>query len=292
MTVFRALGKSFRIKNFKIAAYAWLFNLFFGIIVYWVFYRLFLLSTEDSIMAGDLTYYGFWTSLSEIVRQSGVGFSLIQWLILLLFLMYLLATVFISGGIFCVLINGERTSIQNLFHLSCGAFSKMMRVFFINIINWLLALFLSGVLGFLLLKIQEASGNESLFTVFLYIWLVLTFLILTFSIAIYDFSRIIRLRDERNFIYSFKAGIRNVLANKLNILTIFIFLLVITAILHLLLSVLLNQVEDLLPLLLLWIIYQVFILIKYYFKIIVMNAEAHLLAEPVRQPAEALDSSE
>jgi hypothetical protein len=290
MTVFRAIARSFKIKNMRIAAYAWLFNLLFGIIVYWAFHRLFSLSAGDSLLAQDPTYYNFWTSLSEIFRQAGVGLPLILSVIFLLILLYLVATIFIAGGIYGGLINEDRTSLQNLFHLSCGTFVKMFRVFLINIVNFALALFICALLGFLFLTIQKATGNESLIKTFFYIWAVLAGLILMFSIALYDFSRIIRLREERNFIYSFKQGIKAVLANKINILIIFIFLLLAAAFLHLLMSVILDRAENVLPLILLLVLYQVFIWLKYCFKIIVMNTEVNLLAEPVIQPTEEIDS--
>ncbi len=114
--------------------------------------------------------------------------------------------------------------------------------------------------------------------IFLWLWIVITALFLTFSAAIYDFSRIFKLRDDKNILYSFKKGIIFTFSNKLNILAIFVLYALSLAIIYLVYLLVMGIVHDLLYVFLVFLIYQGFIMVRYFLKIVVMRAEIRLLS--------------
>ncbi len=277
MNVFVALGKSFRFHNIKISLYPMFFNFWFSIVFYFIFYRMLGKVVGDSFISHEAATYGEWTVITEVLRALGPAAPLMISLLLILGLLFILVSIFVSGGIYGILVSEEGSSYRNLLHLSAENFFKMMKVFFINLVNWLVVAIISGLLAFVFFKTVESTYNESLVWPFIYIWGIVTALLVVYAIAAYDFSRIIRLRDERNFVYSYKKGMIAMFDNKLNVLVLFIVFAVVTVFSHLLLSVFMSQVGGLLHVLVIFLVFQGFIWFRYYLKTLIMNAEVHLV---------------
>jgi hypothetical protein len=231
----------------------------------------------NSFISHEAANFGEWTIIIETLRSLGHAAPLMVTLLLIFGALFILVSIFVSGGVYGILVSEEGSSYRNLLHLSAENFFKMLKVFFINLVNWIVVAIFSGLLAFIFSAIFEATYNESLVWPFIYIWVIVTGLLAVFAIAAYDFSRIIRLRDERNFVYSYKKGMMALFANKLNVLALFFVFAAITVFSHLLLSVFLNQLGDLLHVLLIFLVFQGFIWFRYYIKTLIMNAEVHLV---------------
>lgn len=277
MKLLKAITKSLGIKNIRIAIYAWLFNILFSIIIYFTFYKAISFAVSESIILNKLSSDGFFTCMIEIFRNyKGMLPTLIP-ICFFVIIAFSIISIFISGGIYSVLLNKEKNNFLNLISSSVENFFKMLKMFFINLVNFVVLFLLCLILGFLTWKIQNNSSNEFLIEILFYVWVFISIIISIFSIAIYDFSRIFRLKYDKNFLSSMKKGIKFVFSNKTYILLMFISYILAVIFVHILLSVILHQIESLSVLFITIIAYQIFILFKYYLKIVIMRTETNFI---------------
>jgi len=277
MKLLIAITKSLGIKNIRIAIYAWLFNILFSIIIYLTFYKAISFAVSESIILNKLSSDGFFTCMVEIFRNyKGILPTLIP-ICIFVIIAFSIISIFISGGIYSVLLNKEKNNFLNLISSSVENFFKMFKMFFINLVNLGIAFLLCLIFGFLIWKIQNNSSNEFLIEILFYFWVFISIIISIFSIAIYDFSRIFRLKYDKNFLSSMKKGIKFVFSNKIYIFLMFISYILAVIFVHILLSVILHQIEGLSVLFITIIAYQIFILFKYYLKIVIMRTEINFI---------------
>ncbi len=277
MKLLKAITKSLGIKNIRIAIYAWLFNILFSIIIYFTFYKAISFAVSESIILNKLSSDGFFTCMVEIFRNyKGMLPTLIP-ICFFVIIAFSIISIFISGGIYSVLLNKEKNNFLNLISSSVENFFKMLKMFFINLVNFVVVFLLCLILGFLTWKIQNNSSNEFLIEILFYVWVFISIIISIFSIAIYDFSRILRLKYDKTLLFSMKKGIKFVFSNKIIILLMFILYILSVIFIHILLSVILHQIESLSILFITIIAYQIFILFKYYLKIVIMRTETNII---------------
>jgi hypothetical protein len=277
MKLLKAITKSLGIKNIRIAIYAWLFNILFSIIIYFTFYKAISFAVSESIILNKLGSDGFFTCMVEIFgNYKGMLPTLIP-ICIFVIIAFSIISIFISGGIYSVLLNKEKNNFLNLISSSVENFFKMLKMFFINLVNFGVVFLLCLIFGFLIWKIQNNSSNEFLIEILFYVLIFISIIISIFSIAIYDFSRIFRLKYDKNFLSSMKKGIKFVFSNKIYILLMFISYILAVIFVHIFLSVILHQIENLSVLFITIIAYQIFILFKYYLKIVIMRTETNFI---------------
>lgn len=274
MEAIKSFLKSVNLNNMRAALYAWLFNFLFSLIAYYGFYKLFATAAGESLAAsgGDKGYSVF-NILVDIFHNYKGSMVLLFSILLVLVILFFLVAIFSAGGIYSVLIEERKATFTNLFYSSAESYLAMLKIFLVNLLNWTAALIIPVFSMVLFLKPGILKINESLVPFFFYPWLIISALILIFSMAIYDFSRISRLQEERHFLYSFKEGIKFVFSNKLNILILFLLYgvsLIIIYLLYMLISGLINTLKYTI---LIFIIYQVFMFLRYYLKMALMLAE-------------------
>ena len=273
----KAFLKGVGLKNVRPAVYAWFINFFFSLFIYLGFYWVFSGAAGKTKIAADVTgEIGLFTFLADISRNYNGSLSLLFSFALIAALLFFLISIFVSGGIYSVLVGDERTTFSNLIASSVENFFSMLKIFLVNILNWGAALFIPGSLLFLFLKIESLHLNETALQIFAYIWTVIIFLIFPFSTAIYDLSRVFKLKEDRNVFYSFKKAIIFAFLNKLNLAAVFLIYAVSLVVLFLIYAIFNHFLEDLLYALFLFIIYQGFILVRYFLKVVVMRAEIQL----------------
>ena len=153
-------------------------------------------------------------------------------------------------------------------------------VFYSHLVKLLCAHLLVINLVFIFWKTLERSFNETLFGIFIILFLVIALILMIFSVAVYDYSRIIRLKDGKNFFFSFKEGVRFVFKNKKNILSLFLFYIFSSVVLYFIFKLLMNVAENFLGMIFVFLFYQVFVLIRYILKIIIINGEFELIRIP------------
>ena len=260
------------------ALYIWFANFFFALFMYWGYYHLFSGAAGESKIAADITgETGIFTFLVDIAHNYGDGFSLLISLALLGILLFLPVSIFTAGGIYSVLFRDERTTFSNLIASSVENFFDMFKIFLINIVNWVAAAIIPVILLLAFTNSETLMHNETAIRLFTYGWIAITLLLYTFSTAIYDFSRILRLKEDRNVFYIFKEAFLFTFANKFNVLMIFLTYTVSLAVLFLVYIVFNHFLENVLFVFFLFIIYQGFLMTRYFLKIAVMRAEIKLM---------------
>ena len=269
------------IRNIRPAIYSWFFNFLFSIFIYYGYYKVFSIPAGRTLISGGSEgefKLGVFTFLTDILNHYQGSLPLVFSLAVVFTFVFLLVSVYVSAGIYTVLVENEKTSFTNLIANSTQNFFVMLRIALINLLNFLVALIVPALLMLIFVNTKSLYSNESLIGIFLWIWLAITALFLTFFTAVYDFSRIFKLRDDRNSLYSIKQGILFTFSNKLSILAIFILYAFSLVIIYLIYAVVMGLIQDLLYAILLFVVYQGFIMVRYYLKIVVMRAEIHLLS--------------
>jgi hypothetical protein len=274
----RAFFKSIGFKTIRPAVYAWFFNFCFSLLIYFGCYRVFSTAAGKSAIANDVYgEVGVFTFLADIARNYTGSLSLLFSIALLSILLFLAVSIYVSGGIYSVLVEEERGTLVNLVASSTENFLDMLKIFLACILVWLVALSVPGLMLLLFLKTKSLAYNETAVRIFTYLWIGITALLLTFAAVIYDFARIFKLKDDRNLWQTFKKTLRFTFSNKLNILVIFLLYGVSLVIFYLIYMVFVTLVEPLLYIFLVFIFYQGFMLVRYFFKVVVIRAEIKLI---------------
>jgi len=280
MNILRIIGRGFTLRSIKLAAYAWFYNMLLSFIIYFGFYMVFSISAGRSMIAEKIEMYGLFTTMLDIFNNFPGSFTLLVSICFYFAILYLMTSVFISAGIFSVMLEEEKATFFTLLSASIDNFFKFLKVFLINVVNFALALIPMAFLVFVFWMTLERTLDESLFGIFLVILFVIAMILLVFSVAIYDYSRIIRLKDGRNFFFSFREGVRFVFRNKKNILFLFLFYFISTGVLYIIFKLFMSVAEDFLGMIFVFILYQGFVLIRYFLKIIIINGEFELIRIP------------
>jgi hypothetical protein len=271
---FRGVG----LKNVKPAIYGWFFNFAFTIFIYYGYYKVFSIPAGNTLINEDGgAAISTFTFLTDILQHYKSSLPLVFSLAIVFTLGFLLASIYVSAGIYTVLVDEERTSFTNLIASSTQNFFSMLKISLINLLNFIAVLIVPVILLIIFFNIKSLYSNETLIGIFFWVWIAITALFLTFSAAIYDFSRIFKLRDDKNILYSFRKGIIFTFSNKLNILAIFVLYALSLVIIYLVYLLVMGVVHHLLYVFLVFLIYQGFIMVRYFLKIVVMRAEIRLL---------------
>ncbi len=275
----RAFFRGVGFKNIKPAIYGWFFNFAFTIFIYYGYYKVFSIPAGNTLLndAGGAKISTF-TFLADILHHYKGSLPLVFSLAFVFTIGFQLASIYISGGIYAVLVEEEKTSFTNLIAGSTQNFFSMLKIALINLINFIAALIIPVFSFIVFFNIKFLYSNESTIEIFFWLWIAITALFLTFSAAIYDFSRIFKLKDDKNILYSFKKGIKFTFSNKLNILAIFVLYALSLVIIYLVYALVMGVVHHLLYVFLLFLVYQGFMMVRYFLKIVVIRAEIRLLS--------------
>lgn len=267
------------IKTIRPALYGWFFNILITIFIYYTFYKAFSVPAGmANINTGDGAALSTFTFLSDIFRHYEGAWHLVFSLTFFFMVVFLLVSIFVSGGIYYVLVEEERTSLTNLLTASTQNFFSMLVMALANLVVLIVALILPGILAVVFFSARSLAVNEALVETAIWILAGLSALCAGIAMAVYDYSRIIRLRDDKSVFYSIKQAIRFLFANKINTLVIFLLYglsLFIIYLIYLALSGLFSG----LPAILLFMFYQMIILMRYFLKIVVMRGEILLLKD-------------
>jgi hypothetical protein len=273
--------KSLGIKNFRPALYSWFFNFLFTVFIYYGYYRVFSIPAGNTLIqeetGGQISTFTF---LADILQHYKGSLPLIFSLALVFTMAFLLVSIYASTGIYTVLVENEKPTFTNLIANSTQNFFSMLKVFLINLVNFFIALIFPVFLLIIFFKVKMFTSNESTITFFFYVWIAVTTLFCVFSIVVYDYSRIYKLKEDKNVLYSLRKGISFTFSNKINILSLFILYAISLVIIYLVYSILIGIVINLFYAFLIFFFYQGFIIVRYYLKIVVMRAEINLMVEP------------
>lgn len=273
-----AYFRGFGFKCVRPAVYAWFFNFLFTIFIYYGYYKVFSIPAGKALIpfgsnTGVKPHLGTFTFLADILSHYKGSLPLVFSLALVYTFVFFIFSVYVSGGVYAVLVEDEKTTFTNLIASSTHNFSSMFKVSLVNLVNLIVALIVPGGLLLLFFAARSMYSNEAAIQFFFWIWVIVTALFLTFSTAIYDFTRIFKLREDKGIFYSFKQGIHFVFANKLAILFLFLIYSISLVLIYLAYFFTIDLQERLPYAILLFLTYQGFIMVRYYLKIVIMRAE-------------------
>jgi hypothetical protein len=275
----RAFFHGVGFKNIKPAIYGWFFNFAFTIFIYYGYYKVFSIPAGNTLINGDGgTKISTFTFLADILQHYKGSLPLVFSLALVFTLGFLLASIYVAGGIYAVLVEEEKTSFTNLIASSTQNFFSMLKISLINLLNLIAALIIPAFSLIIFFNIKSLYSNERTIEIFFWLWIAITVLFLTFSAVIYDFSRIFKLKEDKNILYSFKEGVVFTFSNKLNIFAIFVLYALSLVIIYLVYALVMGVVHHLLYVSLLFLMYQGFMMVRYFLKIVVIRAEIRLLS--------------
>lgn len=277
MEAIKTFFSSMKLNNMRAALYAYLFNALFSIIAYFGFYTLFAAAAGDSLLAGETaTKYGLFGFLTDLITNYKGSLPFFFSILFLLIILFILISIFLAGGIYSVLIEERKASFSNLFFSSAESFFPMLKLFLVNFLIWVIAFVIPLIAIAIFWKPTIIKLNESLVPVLFVVWGVVSIFILIFSTAIYDFSRIARLQEERNFLYAFKKGISFAFSNKKNILILFVLYGISLSLLYLINYFVGSLMENVTYAIFIFLVYQVIMFSRYYLKIVIMHAEVKI----------------
>ncbi len=264
---FRGTG----IRELRLALYVWAAGGLVTTLILYGFHALFTGISGNPLSARGTYYYWLTTFFGDLSGNYPGGMATLAlaavWLI----------SVFLSGGVYALLLEGEGISVRRLFSLSAKNFPRMIRVFLANILNFLAASAIPGTLFYIHYKKQSLTPDESLLFFFIYGWGALTALIFVYSFAVYDLSRLFALKEEQGGFRSLKSGIKTVARRKGRVLRIFTIYIGAAVLLSLCYAGIAGHWKNASPAVLIIILQQLFLFLRYWMKILLMRSEAALI---------------
>lgn len=265
------------LKNLRPAFFGWFFNLVASLLVYSGSYVVFAHSIGNNPAAADiLERIGLLNFLVDTSTNFPGNLSLLLFFAGVIVLLYLPASIFAAGGIYMVFIEDDKTTFTNLIAYSLENFFRMLKMFLVNLFNWFIAIAIPGLVLWMLYRLGLLSSENGKM-IFLFAWVPLAVLAWTVATVIYDFSRIFKLIEDRNIFYSFKKALLFTFSNKINILIIFLLYAVSLGLFYLVHVFLMRLIENLVPCVFIFVVYQGFIITRYFLKIILMRAQVEYL---------------
>lgn len=270
----RVFFNGFGIRNVPAAAFGWIFNFAFALVAFYGVGKLLSFAFGETLLAENATSIGLFTVVSDVVRHCADGIWVIATLGFFSVGLFLIVTIFLSGGVYAVLIFNEPGSFRNLMSSAIENFFKMAVVFLINIVAWLAAGFLSVLAVFGFLKLQSVLFPRLPLEPFIWAGAGATMVFLLIASAVHDFSKIFRLRDEKCALTSFVKAVRFVFTHKLVVTLLSLLYLVSGGAVFLAYGLLLGSRAHAaaVPLAVLVGIYEIVIYFRYYLKTVLIRA--------------------
>jgi len=270
--------KGIRFGNIRPALYGWFFNGLFTLVAYLVFYKVFSDAAGDSIIAADIDgQIGLFTFMADIYNNHPGSLPLAIFVGFLSLLFFVVSAIYAGGGIYGVLVDNEKPTFLNMVAASNEHFFSMLKIFVFNLIPWLISLLLPGIILLMIVTGDPGQMNETLLNILLYGIAALAALLLTVSTLLYDFTRIFRIRDDHNLYQSIKRGLRFIFSNKLNIIVLVLLYGFSLLLFYVIYALLMNLVESFLFYVFIFMLYQGFIMARYFMKIVLIRAEIELV---------------
>lgn len=264
------------VEDLKTALYAWLFSLLITLILIHGLFTISISIAGETVLVFEKFRYGIMTFLTDLLNNYPGSSPLILILGVGVMLLMVLFSIFISGGIYAVLLEGEPITLRRLFSSSAKSFGSMFKMFLVNILNWIAAALIPALFYYVHHKIQSSSTSESLWKIFLVFWIPIAVIFLWYAVAVYDFSRIYLLKERGKLFRILWGGVRFFFSHKLPILIIFVLytisLLVIFILYQMIAPVLVYAV-------LLFLFYQLVLFGRCLMKVILMRLEVGLLTD-------------
>jgi len=257
------------------ALFAWIYFLAVDFLIILILYVWFHGTLAGVVKEGG----GYHVWLPTLLQDLSVNYPgadlLVKCIILLLVLLLLALSLFLTGGIYSILADKVSFKPIDFIKRASRLFGSMARLAIAFIPLWIILGALPGLFFKLHYTSQKSSPSESLFILFVLLWVPCAVFFWIIGKSSFDYARVHLANQDSGVTASLKKGIRSLWDRKLMTLVLFIiYLLFISGIM--LLSGL-PGTETPLPIIL--VVHQVSVLLRYYGKVLLMKGEVTLLQE-------------
>ena len=270
----RSFIRGFGFRNVRPAAFVWVFNFAFALVVYYGTWKFFSFAFGESLLAEGVTPVGLFTLVSDLVHHFPAGVWVIASLGFFFVGFFLIVSIFLSGGVYSILILDDEATFFNLFSAAIKNFIKLAVVFLINIGTWLAFGIFSFLALFGSLTLHSAVFWRLPLEPFIWAGVGLMAVFLLYASAVHDFSKIFCLRGERNGLASFGKALRFVFAHKIVIAALSILYLAATGTIFLMYRLLWGSAERAaaVPIAVLFAAFEAVIYFRCYLKTVLIRA--------------------
>ncbi len=262
-------------RELFMALFAWLNFLAVDFLIILILYVWFHGTLAGAAKAGG----GYHVWLPTLLQDLSVNYPgadvLVKFIILLLVLLLLALSLFLTGGIYSTLTDKVPFKPVDFIKRSSRFFGSMVRLAVAFIPLWIILGALPGFLFKLHYTAQKNSPSESLFILFVLLWVPCAVFFWIVGKSSFDYARVYLTHQDSGVTASLKKGLRTLWERKLMTLVLFIiYLLYLSGI------VLLSGLPGTdMPLPVILVIHQVSVLLRYYGKVLLMKGEVTLLQE-------------
>ena len=269
----------FSIDDLINAAYAWVVYLLFSAIITFSIYKFSIFAAGEVVITGTVFKYGIYTMLTDLFHNYGGSRAMLYTVVALVILISVLISQFLSGGVYSVIIKGMGSGPWLLLKSSAKNFPAMFKMFLVNILNLIVTALIPGIVFYMYYSMQSTSIDETWLNVFIYVWGFMVFVFLLIAIAIYDFSRITKLKNGNGVFRSLLDGIKIVFRNRAFVLILLLLYILCVGVLLLIYRLIVGLIDSASIAVLTFLIYQIFIFLRYLLKVILMRGEVKILEE-------------
>ncbi len=264
-------------RDLFVALYPWVVNLAAGLLISWGGARWFMSKAGEQVFHQGRFRYFITTLFHDLGTNSPGSMTALIVIGILIVIGLLILSLFISAGIYGVLIHDDPVTVKSLFLRSTRHFGRFFRISLAGILPWIAAAVVPGVIFYLHYRAQTRSLDETLLWIFIAVWAPITILFLIAGSATVDFARIIGLQSDHNVFKTLWFGFKKLLSRWGAVLLLFLGYLALTVLLFFIQFLLEKVMGGIF--ILVFILYQAAIFGRYFFKAVLMRSEVALAGE-------------
>ena len=287
MRVLRSYGHGIReaTSQPKMISVLWLINFLFATVFFYTVFNFLARTIGKSQASESLLQKLDFNFIFELLAHHGGAVQTILCLFLILIFIYLLVSIFLTGGILFTLTNSMRMAATErreerfaaVFFQGAGKFfGRFFRLFIYSLLLWVIFIILNVLLNLVCRPLTSNGTNEQLMLYLFWARLAIGFFLFFLIKMILDYTRIkIVLEDTRSVFRSLLQTMGFVFQNFGKTLALY-YLLIITAIILFLIYWILKSLitpDSLFPILMAFVIGQIFIISRGWSKIALQAAQ-------------------
>lgn len=279
----------------KLVWLLWLINVLFASVIYFQFSNYLNKVLSHSAVAEKFLKTFDINTFAELLSHNSEGLNTIISFAILLLIGYIFASVFLNGGILYTLISprktGEKRRLAPLFFEGGGKFfGRFLRLLIYSLILWLGIAAVVLIVHIILNPITKGGTNEVLLFYLIMVRVVIAFFLVFLVKMIVDYARIkIVLEDTHKVFRSLFLAVGFVFKKLGSTLAIYYFFVLTTAAIFLLYWLVQKAVKThaLLPILIAFIIGQIFILSRGWIKVGLQAAQMNFFRSAAKPQIQA-----
>jgi hypothetical protein len=259
----------------------WLVNILFASVIYFTFSSFLTRTLSDRAAAQNFLKTFDMNTFFELTTHHGREVNTIVSLGIFLLISYIFASVFLNGGILFTLIHPTKTNAKKrlapLFFQGAGKFfGRFFRLLIYSLILWFVVIIAVSLLHMILSSFTEGNPNEALLFYLILVRVAVALFLVFMVKMILDYARIkIVIEDSRKIFYSLFQAMGFVFRKWWSTLAIYYLYLLTAAAIAVFFWLVQEVIEthSLLPILISFLIGQIFILSRGWIKVGLQSAQ-------------------